>query len=290
MQTVIVLESLAGWIQLIAVLAARGPIIIVGGRRPLHRHAVRGVTVVPQPETLDRWRTVLCGADVVIHLSSSGHLGSVARALSSLPERAAVLVTASSVAYYGAGDGVAEITERAPSGSEGTAHAVRMEEEATAPAREAGIRVCIARMGSWIDANAGLLRYLVPLYKCRAGLRPSDEGQVLSWCHSYDVARAIEFAIDSSTIHGPFNAVSPESSTIELLDEAVTEALDLRPAIRMSVSTAALLLGERFTRGLALGPRIVPGVLADAGFAFVYSDLRSAVLDALCKEGGGGRR
>ena len=290
MQTVIVLESLEGWTQLIAVLAARGRVVVVGGRRPLRCDAIRGVTVLPQPETLDRWRTVLGCADVVIHLSSSGHLESVARALSSLPERAAVLVTASTVAYYyGAGDGVAEITERAPSGSEGTAQAVRTEEEATAPAREAGIRVCIARMGSWIDANAGLLRYLLPLYKCRAGLRPSDEGHVLSWCHTYDLARAIEFVIDSSTIHGPFNAVSPESSTIERLDEAVTEALDLRPAIRMSVSTAALLLGERFTRALALGPRVVPRVLVEAGFAFVYPDLRSGVLDALRKEGGGRR-
>lgn len=289
MLTVMVLESLDGWTQLIAMLAARGRVIVVGGRRPLHCHALHGVTVVPQPETLDRWRTVLCGADVVIHLSSSGHLGLVARALSSLPERPAVLVTASSVAYYGAGDGVAEITERAPSGSEGTAQAVRMEEEATTPAREAGIRVCIARMGSWIDANAGLLRYLVPLYKCRAGLQPSKEGHLLSWCHTYDLARAIEFAIDSSAIDGPFNAVAPEPSTLERIDNAVAEALDLRPAIRMSVSTAALLLGERFTRGLALGPRIVPGVLRDAGFAFVYPDSRSAVLDALCKEGGGRR-
>lgn len=281
MQTVIVLESVDRWTRLIASLALRGRVVAILGSPASRCAALDGVSVHPCPGEPGAWSSILDGADAVVHLGSPEGVGSIARAMALQERRPRVLITGSSVAYYGAGDGVTPFTESAPAGSEAAAQAVRIEEEATTPAREAGIRVCIARMGSWIDGDAGLLQYLVPLYKCRAGLRSNNDDCFLSWCHAYDLARAFEFAIDSSAIDGPFNAVAPASATIEQLDQAMTEALDRRPAIRMPLSAATLLLGDGFRQELALGPAVVPNVLMEAGFAFVYPDLRSAMLDAM---------
>lgn len=281
MRTVIVLGTAARWTRLAELLAGRGKVVVVAGspRRPCA--AVDGMTVIAPPGEPGGWSRILDGADAVVHLGSPEGIGSIARALASQPRRPSVLIATSSVAYYGAGASVTPLTERSPAGAEGAAQAVRIEEEATTPAREAGIRVCIARVGSSIDAEARLLEYLVPLYKCRAGLKSTTDDCFLSWCHAYDLARAFEFAIDSSAIDGPFNAVAPAPATIEQLDQAMTEALDRRPAIRMPLSAATLLLGDGFRLELALGPAVVPNVLMEAGFAFVYPDLRSAMLDAM---------
>ena len=84
---------------------------------------------------------------------------------------------------------------------------------ATWQARDHGLRVVNARFGVVLDPQGGMLQKLLPSFKLGLGAKIGYGRQLLSWVSLYDVIRAIQFVIDTPTIHGPVNMVSPQIVT-----------------------------------------------------------------------------
>lgn len=105
--------------------------------------------------------------------------------------------------------------------------------------------------------------------------------QKFSWIHLDDVVGSVRFLRDHDEIAGPVNLASPHPSDNRTLMRTLRRAVRmpfglpswrwmLDPAMRVLDTEPELVLKSRW---------VVPGVLADAGYAFQWPDLDAAVRD-----------
>ncbi len=105
-----------------------------------------------------------------------------------------VLVNASAVGYYGNTKDHA-VDETASAGKGFLAQLCTDWEAVTAPARDAGARVVLARTGIVLAAAGGAMRQLRPLFSAGLGVRLGSGRQYMSWISLEDTVRALQFAI-----------------------------------------------------------------------------------------------
>jgi uncharacterized protein (TIGR01777 family) len=199
----------------------------------------------------------------------------LAQAIASLSRPPATLVSASGVGYYGdAGD--AMLTESSPPGDDFLARVCVAWEEATRPAAAAGIRVVNTRFGLVIDPAGGALRLMLLPFRLGLGARLGSGTQWMSWIARVDVVRVLRFALATSELSGPVNAVSPHPVTNEEFTRILARSLR-RPA---AFAVPSFLL-KTFTGGMAesllASQRAVPAVLGSLGFSFERPSLADAI-------------
>jgi len=197
--------------------------------------------------------------------------------LAKLPRKPKVLVNASAVGFYGDG-GDAVLTEQSPPGEGFLADVCRAWEAATAPARDAGIRVVLLRIGMVLSPRGGALAALLPLFKAGAGGKLGSGRQWTPWIALEDVVGALYFALLTDTLEGPVNAVSPQPLTNAAFSKALGHALH-RPAFLPAPSPALkLVLGGALAEEVLLGgQRLKPEALLRHGFPFLQPDLPEAL-------------
>ncbi|HLL56066.1 MAG TPA: DUF1731 domain-containing protein, partial [Myxococcaceae bacterium] len=149
-------------------------------------------------------------------------------------------------------------------------------EEATAPAREAGIRVVLLRIGMVLSPAGGALGALLPPFKAGAGGPVGSGKQWQSWISIEDLVGAIHFALMNDGFHGPANAVAG-SLTNRDFSRTLAHVLH-RPSV-MPLPGAALgaVLGEMGRELLLAGQRVRPAALEGAGFHFAFPELEGAL-------------
>lgn len=187
-----------------------------------------------------------------------------------------VLVNASAVGYYG--DTGGRITdESAPAGTGFLAQLCADWEAAAAPARQAGVRVVLARTGLVLSPTGGLLGKLKPLFALGLGGRLAGGRQYMPWISLEDEVRALLFAIDSPDLSGPVNFTGPAPVTNAEFTAALARALN-RPAPWLVPGFALkTLLGEFAEEGLLGGQRAIPAALERAGFVFHHNTIGEAL-------------
>ena len=202
----------------------------------------------------------------------------VARALAEADPRPRVLLSGSAIGWYGdTGDRV--VDESSPSGEGFLAEVCRQWEGATAPAEQAGVRVAHLRTGVVMAAHGGALAQQLPLFRLGLGGRLGSGRQWVSWISLPDQVRAMEFLL-TADVAGPVNLVAPEPVTNAELTRTLGQALH-RPAVLPVPGLALrLALGEFAEEAVLAGQRVVPRVLAEAGFTPLHPDLPQA-LDAV---------
>ncbi|WP_261166245.1 epimerase [Microbacterium sp. Marseille-Q6965] len=107
--------------------------------------------------------------------------------------------------------------------------------------------------------------------------------QKFSWIHIEDAARAIDFLEDHPTISGAVNAAAPQPEDNARLMRAIRRIVGMPfgpPLPRWALELGAWAM--RTETELILKSRwVLPEVLSEAGFAFRFPDLESALRDAL---------
>lgn len=197
--------------------------------------------------------------------------------------RPASLVSASAVGYYG-DTGARTVDERGPLGTGFLAEVCEAWEGALAPARDAGVRVAVARIGVILDGQGGALSKMILPFKLGVGGVVGSGKQGFPWVSLHDVVRAFRFLLAHPELRGPFNVVGPE-----LLDNAgFTRTLGAvlhRPTVLPlpGFLARAGLGGEMASELLLQGQRVTPTALLAAGFQFDDADLRAALERALSK-------
>jgi uncharacterized protein (TIGR01777 family) len=219
---------------------------------------------------------VLATAALAAALANTG----LAAAPAAARARPKAFITASAIGWYG-DTGGREVTESAPAGKAFLSRVVHDWEAATAPAREAGIRVAHLRSGLVLGAGGGVLgRLALP---ARLGVLPrfGDGHQVMSWIALTDEIRAIRFLLDGPAADeraGPYNLTAPNPVTDGELTAALHAAFR-RPDFRWLRVPAPLLklaLGEMSSE-LLTSARVLPKRLQEAGFVFDYPTIGAAL-------------
>jgi uncharacterized protein (TIGR01777 family) len=229
-----------------------------------------GVGVADRPWTTRRKQEVLASrVDSTATISQA-----LARAVSEVPGRDRVLLSASAVGWYG-DTGEQLVDESVPAGDDFLARVCVEWEAATGPAAAAGVRVATLRTGL-VLARGGLMGRLLPLFRLGLGGKLGNGRQYMPWISLRDEVDAICFLL-THPVSGPVNLTGPAPATNADFTAALAAAVH-RPA-RLTVPGPAmrLALGEMGRVAVLAGQRAVPTVLQAAGFSHSHPDLPSAL-------------
>ncbi len=291
--------------QTIAITGASGlvgssltALLLSGGHR-----VVRLVRRKPTSESEVQWDAdsgidpaTLQGIDAVVHLAGESLASGrwtrkkmaairdsrvegtrhLAAALANMDRPPSVLVSASAIGYYG-DRGEEPITESGSPGSGFLADVVRDWENATAPASDAGVRVCLARLGVVLSPTGGALKTMLPAFKLGGGGPIGNGKQMFSWVSLDDAVGAILHMLFTPEVSGPVNVTSPNAVTNRDFARTLGRVLR-RPAFMPLPGFAArAVFGKMADEILLSGANIVPQRLRDTGYAFLDPDLEPAL-------------
>jgi hypothetical protein len=242
----------------------------------------------------------LPGADAVINLAGPG-LGdrpwtpgyrrlvlttrveatrTIATAMANADPRPRVLLSSSAIGYYG-NPGDQLLDEDDPAGDSYLARIAAAWEDATQPARDAGIRVVTTRTAVVVSAEGGAFgRRLLPLFRLGLGGRLGSGRQWWSWVALDDYVRAMRFLLEHPEIAGPVNIAAPEPIRNGELTKAMGRVLH-RPTLFWAPGFALRLPLRDFADDLLRGQRVVPRRLLEAGFTFAEPSFEPALRAAL---------
>jgi hypothetical protein len=128
--------------------------------------------------------------------------------------------------------------------------------------------------------NEGFLKKIVPLYRMGLGGPIGQGDQILPWVHVEDVARAIVWALEKSSLSGPVNLVGPKPSSYLEMSEMIAKICKRPHFLRVPPFFLKVAMGEQSEIALSSLP-VYPNVLLENGFQFQFTDLHSALKDLL---------
>ena len=193
-----------------------------------------------------------------------------------------MIVAASAIGYYG-NRGDETLTEASAPGNDFLAGLCREWEAETARGAEFGARVVILRFGIILAAHGGALPRMALPFKLGAGGRLGNGRQWMSWLTLREVIGIIQFALATSGLAGPVNAVTPNPVRNSEFTRVLAKTLH-RPALFPAPAFALrLALGEMADALLLISQKVMPSKLADSGYAFLQPSLASALADVFRK-------
>ncbi|HEX8698776.1 MAG TPA: TIGR01777 family oxidoreductase [Myxococcaceae bacterium] len=189
-------------------------------------------------------------------------------------------VSISAVGYYGGARGAEPLTEESAPGDDFLAGVCVQWEAEAMRAREAGLRVAVARLGLVLHPEGGALHTMLPQFKMGAGGRVGSGKQYVSWIHRADALAALRFLLERPEVEGPFNLTAPEPLTNTEFAHALAAVLGRPSIMHIPGFVLKAALGEMAQLVLE-GQRVLPRRLTEAGFTFRFPRLDEALKDLL---------
>jgi len=202
--------------------------------------------------------------------------------IASAPNGPKVLVSQAAVGYYGDhGDSI--IDESASPGSEWLSQLVVEWEDAARAAESSGLRVAILRSAPVLNAETGLLKQLLPVFKAGIGGPLGGGRQYMPWIHHDDEIALLLWAAEEASVTGTLNASAPNPVTNREFSKALGRVLR-RPAVAPAPRLALRLMrGEELTDAILSSLRVVPRRALDLGYEFRWPELEPALRDLLSR-------
>jgi uncharacterized protein (TIGR01777 family) len=194
-----------------------------------------------------------------------------------LEKKPEVFVSASAVGFYGdPGDG--EVSESHPMGEGYLPEICKEWEDAADQMSALGVRVVKLRIGIVLGADGGALEKMIPLFKLGLGGKLGSGKQWFPWIHVEDLAGMIQWAIETPTANGVYNATAPNPVTNGQFTNALAKSLGrwaILPAPKFGLRIA---LGE-FANSLFFSQRVIPQRAVAEGYDFQFPELDAALSD-----------
>lgn len=291
----IVIAGGSGFIgePLVRRLLAKGHDVAVLSRDPAKVKAGRGVAW--DGKSQGGWSAEAASADVVINLAGenvgegrwtaerkhsilASRLDStraLVEAMRSAPPHPRTYINASAVGLYG-DRGDEALDELTRPGRGFLANVVKQWEEAARDA-ETLSRLVIIRFGVVLAPDGGALAKLLLPFKLGAGGPIGTGRQWMSWVDRDDALRLIEWAIETDSARGVYNATAPHPATNRDFARALGAALH-RPAVLPTPAFALrLAFGAEMANEMLLGgQRVLPAHAQREGFNFEYPTLEQS--------------
>jgi len=288
--------------KLLESLTERNDHIILLSRNPDRmKHFEKGNVRLERwdAQTQGAWSAQINGADAVINLTGESIAAkrwtprqkqkivesrvhsarALAEAVAQTEKKPKVFINASAVGYYG-NVGSGNVTETHPKGAGFLADTCAQWEQAAGLADRPGVRVVLARIGVVLAQEGGALSKILPPFKMFAGGPLGSGRQGFSWVHIEDVAGALRFILENSSLSGPVNLTAPNPVSMKEFCSTLGQVLRRPSWAPVPAFALKLLLGEM--AGMLLeGQRVLPKKLLDAGYSFKHPDLEEALTSIL---------
>jgi uncharacterized protein len=187
-------------------------------------------------------------------------------------------IGASAIGFYGRDRGDELLDEGAGNGTGFLAEVVKGWEEATDPARDAGLRVVTVRTGIVLSARGGMLKLVRPVFTAGLGGRIGDGRQWLSWIDLDDLTDVYAHALLDDRFLDAVNAVAPTPVRNQEFTKTLA-AVVRRPALLpLPTQALAVAVGEEGVREVAAASqRVEPAHLESIGFRFRRPGLEASL-------------
>jgi uncharacterized protein len=190
------------------------------------------------------------------------------------------LVSGSAVGVYGT-DVDQPCDEGAPTGDDFLASVCHAWEAAALALEQHGAVVSLVRSGLVLDANGGVLKKQLPIFRAGLGCVLGSGRQWQSVISLDDEVNAILWILDHPMV-GAVNLVSPTPVTNKQFTKTLAHALHRPAALRVPAAALRLVLGDEMARTTVLASqRVVPAALLADGFNFTDPDLESILASVL---------
>ena len=206
----------------------------------------------------------------------------LARSLAELQAPPDVLVCASAVGYYG-NRGEEILDEKSAPGADFLAETCLAWEQAARPAADAGVRTVHLRIGIVLSADGGALAKMLFPFKMGAGGVVGSGNQYMSWITLSDLTGIVNHALNTASLQGPVNAVSPAPLTNREFTKSLGSALSRPTLFPMPAFAARLAFGEMADALLLSSTRVLPARLQESGYAFQHPELDGALRHVLAR-------
>jgi uncharacterized protein (TIGR01777 family) len=277
--------------------SALSAFLSTGGHRPVA--LVRGENrdgVHWNPERGELDAGALDGFDAIVHLAGENIAGGrwtaarkqrirdsrvvgtrlVAETLAKMKSPPKTLVCASAIGFYG-NRGDEQLSEDAAPGNDFLAEVCQEWEAATAPARDAGVRVVNLRFGVILAEQGGALKKMLPPFRAGAGGKVGNGRQWMSWIEIDDAVGAIHHSLMNEEVSGPVNAVAPNAVTNAEFTKVLGRVLRRPTIFPLPAFAARIAFGELADALLLASTRVVPTKLLKSGYPFRFPDLEPAL-------------
>ena len=187
-----------------------------------------------------------------------------------------VFISASAIGYYG-NRGEEVLTEDSPSGGGFLAEVVRRWEDATLPAREAGVRVFTPRIGMVLSRNGGALKKMLLPFRMGLGGKIGSGEQWISWITTTDLVRLLLRALDDQVLSGIYNAVTPQPVRNRHFVHALGETLRRPTWVPLPSLAVKAMFGRMGVETILASTRVIPMKLQNIDYRFEYPELDIAM-------------
>ena len=205
-------------------------------------------------------------------------------ALAKLKRPPKTLVSASAIGYYG-NRGEELLTEESPPGNDFLSQLAREWETEAARAEQSHVRTVILRFGVILAAHGGALAKMLTPFKLGAGGKIGTGKQWMSWLTLGEAVEMVRYALDTASLRGTLNAVSPTPVRNVEFTRALAQAVH-RPAIfPLPAFVARAAFGEMADALLLASQRVIPRRLQEAGYRFRAPELDGALQEVLKRTG-----
>ena len=154
-------------------------------------------------------------------------------------------------------------------------------EESVKPIEALGIRLVTLRIGIVLNKKGGALAEFIKPAQFGMATIFGNGKQMVSWIHHHDLCKMMIHGIETASIKGVYNAVSPDPISNKDLIIAIAKKLrGFYLPIPVPAFVLKIMLGEMSIEILK-SAKVSSNKIQGAGFNFDYPTLRSALNDLL---------
>jgi uncharacterized protein (TIGR01777 family) len=144
-----------------------------------------------------------------------------------------------------------------------------------------GIKLVSLRIGIVLNKQGGALAEFIKPAQFGLATIFGTGNQMVSWIHHNDLCKMILFGIETNSIHGVYNAVSPDPTSNKDLIIAITKKLrGFYLPIPVPAFVLNIMLGEMSIEILK-SAKVSSYKIQEADFKFDYPTLNSALHELL---------
>lgn len=210
----------------------------------------------------------------------------LARKVAERPDPPEVFLCASAIGYYGDTQD-RRVDELTASGSDFISQVCRVWEDAAEPAKSAGIRTVLMRIGIALSPGGGALQRLLSTAPI-GYIRSFGSGdQYVSWISLDDTISAIYHTIGCPDLEGPLNIVAPNPVTNAAFMRTLSRVTGIPTLLPVPAWLLRGIYGQMAQEILLSGCNADCQKLIRSGFQFRHSTLVDALRDMLGRFDGG---
>ncbi len=192
-----------------------------------------------------------------------------------------IFISGSAIGYYGTSETKTFDEQSSPTTQNYFSQKICFDWENAAKKSEQKTRLIILRTGVVIGQNGGIIKKMLPAFKFGLGGKIASGNQYFSWIHVEDAVNAIIHLMQNENSCGAFNITSPNHSNNYEFSQILAKNLHRPCFFKIPKFVLQLIYKNMATELLIEGQKVYPKALIDENFTFKYSNLDSAIKEAL---------